>query len=254
MFVGVGASRVRDLFDQGKKHAPCLIFIDEIDAVGRQRGRRARRRARRARADAQPAPRRDGRLRFERGHYPDRGHQPARYPGQRPPPAGPVRPPDRRRHARRRGPGGDPQGPRQARPARRRCHAQGHRPFDARLLGGRPGQPGQRGRPRRSPQRPGQGDDEGLRVRQGQGPDGRRAQEHDHQRRGKEEHGLSRGRPRPDGGPHPRGRPHPQGHDHPPGDGPRASPSSFPSTTATPTPRIISRPSSRYSWPGAWPR
>jgi len=38
MFVGVGASRVRDLFDQGKKNAPCLIFIDEIDAVGRQRG------------------------------------------------------------------------------------------------------------------------------------------------------------------------------------------------------------------------
>jgi len=38
MFVGVGASRVRDLFDQGKKSAPCLIFIDEIDAVGRQRG------------------------------------------------------------------------------------------------------------------------------------------------------------------------------------------------------------------------
>ncbi len=38
MFVGVGASRVRDLFDQGKKQAPCLIFIDEIDAVGRQRG------------------------------------------------------------------------------------------------------------------------------------------------------------------------------------------------------------------------
>ena len=38
MFVGVGASRVRDMFDQGKKHAPCIIFIDEIDAVGRQRG------------------------------------------------------------------------------------------------------------------------------------------------------------------------------------------------------------------------
>ena len=38
MFVGVGASRVRDLFIQGKKNAPCLIFIDEIDAVGRQRG------------------------------------------------------------------------------------------------------------------------------------------------------------------------------------------------------------------------
>ncbi len=38
MFVGVGAARVRDLFTQGKRHAPCLIFIDEIDAVGRQRG------------------------------------------------------------------------------------------------------------------------------------------------------------------------------------------------------------------------
>ncbi|MDQ7801933.1 MAG: ATP-dependent zinc metalloprotease FtsH [Armatimonadota bacterium] len=38
MFVGVGASRVRDLFDQAKKNAPCLVFIDEIDAVGRQRG------------------------------------------------------------------------------------------------------------------------------------------------------------------------------------------------------------------------
>ena len=38
MFVGVGASRVRDLFEQGKKHAPCIVFIDEIDAVGRHRG------------------------------------------------------------------------------------------------------------------------------------------------------------------------------------------------------------------------
>ena len=38
MFVGVGASRVRDMFDQGKKNAPCIIFIDEIDAVGRHRG------------------------------------------------------------------------------------------------------------------------------------------------------------------------------------------------------------------------
>jgi cell division protease FtsH len=38
MFVGVGASRVRDLFEQGKKHAPCIIFMDEIDAVGRHRG------------------------------------------------------------------------------------------------------------------------------------------------------------------------------------------------------------------------
>ena len=38
MFVGVGAARVRDLFEQAKKSAPCIVFIDEIDAVGRQRG------------------------------------------------------------------------------------------------------------------------------------------------------------------------------------------------------------------------
>ena len=38
MFVGVGASRIRDLFDQAKKNAPCIVFIDEIDAVGRHRG------------------------------------------------------------------------------------------------------------------------------------------------------------------------------------------------------------------------
>ena len=65
MFVGVGASRVRDLFNQAKAVAPAIVFIDEIDAVGRHRGAGLRRRSRRARADAQPDARRDGRLRGE---------------------------------------------------------------------------------------------------------------------------------------------------------------------------------------------
>ena len=62
MFVGVGASRVRDLFEQGKKNAPCIIFIDEIDAVGRHRGAGLGRRTRRTRADAERVAGRDGRL------------------------------------------------------------------------------------------------------------------------------------------------------------------------------------------------
>ena len=63
MFVGVGAARVRSLFAQAEAKAPCLIFIDELDAIGKARGSGGPGRPRRARPDAQPAPRRDGRLR-----------------------------------------------------------------------------------------------------------------------------------------------------------------------------------------------
>ena len=62
MFVGVGASRVRDLFRQAKQKAPCIVFIDEIDAVGRQRGAGIRRRQRRAGADPQPVAHGNGRF------------------------------------------------------------------------------------------------------------------------------------------------------------------------------------------------
>ena len=73
--------------------------------------RRPRRRPRRARADAEPAPRRDGRLRDEGQHHPDRRHEPARHPRSGPAPPGALRPPDRRRPAR---PERAPQDPRGA--------------------------------------------------------------------------------------------------------------------------------------------
>ncbi len=116
MFVGVGASRVRDLFEQGKKNAPCIVFIDEIDAVGRHRGAGLGGGTRRTRADAQPVARRDGRIRVERGRHPRGGHQPARRARPGAPAARPFRPPDRREPSRREGTRGDPRGAHQEDP------------------------------------------------------------------------------------------------------------------------------------------
>ena len=61
MFVGVGASRVRDLFEEAKKNSPCIVFIDEIDAVARRRGTGMAADTMRG-ADPEPAAHRDGRL------------------------------------------------------------------------------------------------------------------------------------------------------------------------------------------------
>ena len=110
MFVGVGASRVRDLFEQGKKNAPCIIFIDEIDAVGRHRGAGLGGGHDEREQTLNAAPRRDGRLRDQRRRHPDRGHEPARRPRPRAPAPRPLRPPGGRLPAGRARPRGHPAG------------------------------------------------------------------------------------------------------------------------------------------------
>ena len=107
--------------------------------------RRPRRRPRRARADAEPAPRRDGRVRAEGQHHPDRGHEPARHPRPGAAAPGPLRPADRRRPARPQRPPQDPRGALEGQAARVRDRPRHARRRHARVHGRRPGEPRQRG-------------------------------------------------------------------------------------------------------------
>ena len=77
MFVGVGAARVRDLFSQAAQHAPSIIFIDELDALGKARGMNLIGQSRRAGANAESVARRDGRIRLQSGCYHHGGDEPA---------------------------------------------------------------------------------------------------------------------------------------------------------------------------------
>ena len=96
MFVGVGASRVRDLFQTARKQAPAIIFIDEIDSIGRKRGAGlGGGHDEREQTLNQMLAEMDG-FETDRRRRHDGGHQPARHPRPRPAAARPFRPPDRR--------------------------------------------------------------------------------------------------------------------------------------------------------------
>ena len=154
MFVGVGASRVRDMFEQGKKTAPCLIFIDEIDAVGRHRGhglggghdeREQTLNALLVEMDGFDT--QEGVIIIAATNRPDVLDPALLRPGRF----------DRQvtvQPARREGPRGNPPGSRQEGETRRRRRSRRHRARHARVLRRGTGQPDQRSRPARRPHGP----------------------------------------------------------------------------------------------------
>ena len=182
MFVGVGASRVRDLFEQGKKHAPCIIFMDEIDAVGRHRGAglggghdEREQTLNQLLVEMDGFETNEGVILIAATNRPDVLDPALLRPGRFDRQVVVARPDVKGReeilrvHARR-----IPLAP----SVDLRILVARH----PRLLRGRPRQPGQRGRaPGRPPGQEARRDD-GLRERQGQGADGRGAPVHDHLR------------------------------------------------------------------------
>ena len=134
MFVGVGASRVRDMFEQAKEERALHHLYRRNRRSWPPSRSGSRRRQRRARADAEPAPCRDGRLRSERGHHPHRGHEPPRRARSRAVASWPLRPAGRRACARYHRPREDLESARAQSPARSRCRSQGHSARHSRLL------------------------------------------------------------------------------------------------------------------------
>ena len=154
MFVGVGASRVRDMFDQAKKNAPCIIFIDEIDAVGRHRGAglgggndEREQTLNQLLVEMDGFEANEGIIIIAATNRPDVLDpallRPGRFDRQIVVPA-----PDVHR------PREDPEGPCAQGAARARCRAQDHRARHARLLRRRPDEPRERGGPARGASRP----------------------------------------------------------------------------------------------------
>ena len=138
MFVGVGASRVRDLFEQAKAASPCIIFVDEIDAVGRQRGAGlGGGHDEREQTLNQLLVEMDG-FDTQGQRHPHRGHQPPRHPRSGASAPGPLRPPGRRGPPRPQGPSRHPEDPRTRQASHRRDRARSARTPHPGLHRGRP--------------------------------------------------------------------------------------------------------------------
>ncbi len=196
MFVGVGACRVRDMFEQAKKHAPCIIFIDEIDAVGRHRGAglggghdEREQTLNQLLVEMDGFEMNDGIIVIAATNRPDVLDPALLRPGRFDRQVVVGLPDIRGReqilkvHMRKV-------------PIGRQRRAGGDRPRYPWLLRCRPGQPGQRGLAVRRSRQQASGRDEGVRAGQGQDHDGRRAQVHGHVREGEAQHRVSRGRSR----------------------------------------------------------
>ena len=176
MFVGVGASRVRDLFEQGKKNAPCIIFIDEIDAVGRHRGaglggghdeREQTLNALLVEMDGFES--NEGVILIAATNRPD-VLDPALAASR------PFRSPRRCASSRYQGPRGNSAGAHAQGAGVGRRRSFGHCSRHAGIFRSRPGQPRKRSRAVGRASEPQIGNDDRFRNVQGQGPDGRRAQ------------------------------------------------------------------------------
>ena len=196
MFVGVGASRVRDMFEQAKKHAPCIIFIDEIDAVGRHRGAglggghdEREQTLNQLLVEMDGFEGNEGIIVIAATNRPDVLDpallRPGRFDRQVVVPLPDVRGREQilKVHMRKVPLGGQRQ-------------AVGHRARHAGLLRRRSCQPGQRGGAVRRSRQQAFGHHGGVRARQGQDHDGRRTAFHGHDGGGKAQHGVPRSRAR----------------------------------------------------------
>ena len=215
MFVGVGAARVRDMFEQAKKNAPCIIFIDEIDAVGRHRGAglgggndEREQTLNQLLVEMDGFEANEGVIVIAATNRPDVLDpallRPGRFDRQIVVPNPDVvgREKILRVHVRKV-------------PLAPDVDLKVDRPRHARLLRRRPDEPRQRGGAARRPARQAHRHDEGVRGRQGQGDDGRRAPHPRHDRRREAPDRLSRGRPCDRRAQRPGDRSGPQGDDHP---------------------------------------